>query len=372
MNSFYQCYIIVPIGSEERALEEMNSWITYWSGSSRLLSKNSGGLLVEGPLDEIIKFNHALKIPVRILLRLTEFKARDFPKLFQKASQIDWNDYLLNPHPQFKISSHTSRLMHTDRMSETFLDAIKKYLKHHPIKQKWINQNLPPATFFVRSENDGFTLSLDLSGEPLYKRNLQPLKGIAPIRENLAAWLLLEILKDIKGEVDLIDPMCGSGTFLFEALSLGEMINRPMAYQTSPFQRAIKFQSRPLPYSFAHLYGYDIDQLLINKINPKNSLMTFSHHDLFTNQQMPKPNNNRTRILICNPPYGFRIKTHDHHDYFLTLLKKIDQYQSDKALVIIPHEKLNAKIKAWATEVMTFSNGGITVCALIKSNNRLR
>jgi putative N6-adenine-specific DNA methylase len=363
MSEMVHGYIITPPGSEKALLLELESWKVDLDLDYKILETTKGGILLTTPLPQLLKLNHALKIPVRILLRLMSFKTRDFPRLYNKAESLPWQQYIRNPKPEWKVTTRASRLMHTDKIAETLDAALKNYLLHHPLKQKWLEQNLPPSTFFVRLEDDVLTLSLDLSGEPLYKRGFHVKKAEAPIRENLASWLLQELSLGLEGDLELIDPMCGSGTFLWEAVNLTQIITRPMAYQFTPFDQKLKMKSRSSSIQFKKLWGLDLDQTTLDFLNPTDEI-EFKKHDLFLDPFIPEKS--FKRLLICNPPYGMRIAAGKKQGFFEDLLEKIDLYKSDRSLVIIPEEAFTPTLNRWASRVISFSNGGISVKALIK------
>src|SRR5690606_21817544 len=129
-----------------------------------------------------------------------------------------------------------SRLMHTGRIEETVKAALKEALKRQPLNRDWEKKNYPPQTFYIRLVDDHLTLSLDLTGDPLYKRGLQVIKGEAPLRENFAAAFVMELCQDLEGTYTLVDPMCGSGTLLTEGLTFHRPLHlRPFAFETAPF-----------------------------------------------------------------------------------------------------------------------------------------
>jgi putative N6-adenine-specific DNA methylase len=274
-----------------------------------------GGLELSADLDWIIKAHSLLKIPTRILMRLAEFKVRDFPKLHQKFIHFKWNDFLSHPDPVFEISCAKSRLMHTDRIEDTIQDALKEALIRQPLSRDWEKKNYLPQTFYVRIVDDVLTLSLDLSGEALYKRGQQVIKGEAPIRENLAAAFVMLLMEGVIGPVTLVDPMCGSGTLLTEALSFHLPLHlRPYAFETAPFFKGKLFKSPPpfTAFPIQNAKGFDLNQELINKIKT-NLPIEFKVQDSIST---PIHSENKM-LMICNPPYGQRIKIDGKRGSFL-------------------------------------------------------
>lgn len=306
----FRFFLIIPPGLEDLAQREVEQ-----KCPAAPLTVIKGGLELEAPLEWMVTAHALLKIPTRILMRVTEFKVRDFPKLHQKFSAFKWNTVLSHPEPQFEISCKESRLMHTGRIEETVRAALKEAMVRQPLGKDWEKKNYPPQTFYIRLYQDTLTLSLDLTGEPLYKRGLQVIKGEAPLRENFAAAFAMELLEDVPGPVTLVDPMCGSGTLLTEALTFGTPLHlRPFAFETSPLFKGKHFRlpepTPALPVNAA--LGFDLNEELLGKL--KTDLpITFKAQDSV-----------KTRIdvagdmiMICNPPYGERIKIEGKRGSFL-------------------------------------------------------
>jgi putative N6-adenine-specific DNA methylase len=303
----YRLFLIIPPGLEDLALEELELKCPV-SGVEKL----KGGLELVADLDWIIAAHTLLKIPTRILLRVTHFKVRDFPKLHQKMIHFKWNSVLSHPGPHFEISCSKSRLMHTGRIEETIQLALKEALIKQPLNRDWEKKNYPPQTFYVRLVNDELTLSLDLTGEPLYKRGLQKIKGEAPIRENLAAAFLMDLFRGLTSPVTLVDPMCGSATFLTEAKTFHQPLHlRAFAFETAPFFKGklVRLSNEVKPFPIQDLLGFDINEELISKIHELK---------LQVQDSLLKPISvDGEFVMICNPPYGERIKIQGKRGSFL-------------------------------------------------------
>lgn len=304
-----QLFVIITPGLEELALKEIE--LKCPVKEAKILK---GGIELTADLEWVEKAHVFLKIPTRILLRLTEFKVRDFPKLYQKMVSFTWNKYLSHPQPIWEISCTKSRLNHTGRIEETLNAALKEAMVKQPLSKDWEKRNYPQQTFYVRIFDDQLTLSLDLTGEPLYKRGLQKIKGEAPIRENLAAAFVFEIFEGLKNPVTLVDPMCGSGTFLTEAINFMRPLKlRSFAFEKAPFYKG-KFLRLPqelpsLPIEKA--IGTDINDELIAKL-PKNLGVDFK-----VQNSLDIKFDFQNLIIICNPPYGERIKIDGKRGSFL-------------------------------------------------------
>ena len=306
----YRVFIIIPPGLEDLALMELESKCPV-SG----IERHKGGLELNADLDWIARAHTILKIPTRMLMRVTDFKVRDFPKLHQKFVNFKWNTVLSHPEPEFEISCSKSRLMHTGRIEETIRKALNEALVRQPLNRDWEKKNYPKQTFYIRLVDDHLTLSLDLTGEPLYKRGLQTLKGEAPIRENFAAAFLYELNQGLEIDVTLVDPMCGSATFLTEALNFHKPLHlRPFAFETAPFFKGklVRKGEDTTPLHFDKVKGFDLNRELIEKVKKESKLDLSVQDSVLTPIELDSE-----FVMICNPPYGERIKIEGKRGSFL-------------------------------------------------------
>jgi putative N6-adenine-specific DNA methylase len=306
----FKLFLIIPPGLEDLSLKEVELKCPLPD-----VITHKGGLELMADLSWIIKAHALLKIPTRILMRVADFKVRDFPKLHQKFSQFKWKDVLSHPAPQWEVSCSKSRLMHTGRIEATVQAALKEALIRQPLSQDWEKKGYTPQTFYIRLNQDHLTLSLDLTGEPLYKRGLQKIKGEAPLRENLAAAFVFELFEGMTSSTLLVDPMCGSGTFLTEALTFHRPLHlRPFAFESSPFFKGHLFKlpsaSTPLPVENA--LGIDLNEELLAKLQ-LDLPITFQVQDSLQGPLLPF----QEKVMICNPPYGERIKIKGKRGSFL-------------------------------------------------------
>jgi putative N6-adenine-specific DNA methylase len=353
-------FVIVLPGLEDLALKEVELKCPV-----KQLKVVKGGLEVNADETWMIIAHTLLKIPTRILLRIGEFKVRDFPKLYQKFLKFNWNQYLSHPDAKFEVSCSKSRLNHTGKIEETIKSAIKEALIRQPLSQDWKRKNYSPQTFYVRLLEDTLTLSLDLSGGPLYKRGLHVLKGEAPLRETIAAALLLEIFQDLKDNVTLIDPMCGAGTFLHEALSFHQPLHkRKFAFEEAPFFKGkdVKLPPAIFPFPIDHAIGTDLNGDLLEKLVKENQIQ---HIDFIkadaTSYKYPQ-----NSLMICNPPYGERIKISGKKGHFLknALEKFLEEDRPSRIGWLVPSDLNDLWTNINGYELLrkrSFRNGGLAV-----------
>ncbi len=307
-------FIIVPPGLEALALKEIDLKCPV---TNPTIIKGGIELTADLPWMETAHLN--LKIPTRILLRITEFKVRDFPKLYAKVAGFSWNRYLSHPEPTWEIKCARSRLGHTGRIEETLKEGLAEAMRKQPLSRDFEKKSFPPQTFYVRIIDDLLTLSLDVTGESLYKRGLQKIKGEAPLRENFAAAFLSELFSGIDREVTLVDPMCGSGTFLTEALTYHRPLHlRPFAFESAPFYKGRlvrKVQLDLPPFPIKEAVGFDVNEELLAKVAPEVRELPVSLK--FADTTKTRISVDGEMVMICNPPYGERIKIDGKKGSFL-------------------------------------------------------
>ncbi len=364
-------FLTFPIGLENIGESELElKWPLHFKDLEyTIINRVMGGIEIECPIEIGFLLNNILKCPSRILMRLHSFKCRDVPKLFQKTSKFNWSPYLLNTTPKVHIAASESRLFDSRKIEKAFHDGVKEFYRHQPMKKKYQEQSTTNSTnpeIFIRFENDTCTFSLDTTGELLHKRGEKLLIGHAPIRESLASLLLL--ILEGNQEATLVDPMCGSGTFLLEAHDFYKINKaRHFSYMLTPFFQELK---TPLVYPldqeqnlFKFLFGFDNDPTIIAEaiINSGLRKISFSKQDIFESE----PLNIYADIAIVNPPYGKRVGNKEDIDihYYLKILQAIRaKYESKKIGIIIPQEySLRNTKKIKIVKSIPFKNGGIPV-----------
>lgn len=371
-------YLVVAPGLEELAARELRAW-----APDLEFKAERGGLTLNTELARGLGLNGCLKIPTRILVRVAEFTCRDFPKLFKKTSALEWSKWISDDKPvDFKASSHGSRLFVKKRIEETCRDGRKAYLKK---KGRAVPAEGEPLTVYVRLADDVCSISLDTSGERLHKRGHRELSSDAPLRESIAASLLWFMEGDdgaanSKTRVELVDPMCGAGTFFLEASGLKAPVeSRDFAFTTwggSEVARAevpTECASRDVYASFV---GFDIEDKAAasarkNWESTKDRRPLTIHAGDFFSATKLAANATSARWVVCNPPYGERIGvegklSHFYEKLFDAVAEKI---APERACFLLPDRARPNELKlpkAWKkVAALRLSNGGLPVTALL-------
>lgn len=273
----------------------------------------AGGVAFEGGLAELYRANLWLRSAGRVLVRLGEFRCRDFPELYHKALRLPWGRYIRPGTPvRLRVTSHASRLMHTDRIAATLQEALQRVLNAPPVAEG------EPQLLVVRLDQDVCQVSVDGSGELLHRRGYREAIGAAPLRETLAAGALLRLGWD--GRCPLVDPMCGSGTLVIEGALLARRrapgLLRSFAFMHWPHFRPGLWGALTDGARRGERSGQDLPLLLGRDQDDEVLIAARSNaeragiDELLCWQQAAIEQGGAVAgpgLVICNPPYGARL-----------------------------------------------------------------
>lgn len=272
----------------------------------------------------LYKANIHLRTALRVLVPIAQFEASTPDDIYQYLyDHIKWDQYL-STRTTFAIDTvvYSEQFTHSKFVAYRAKDAIADYFNDHADRRPNVSVVDPDVLFHIHIADNIVTLALDSSGESLHKRGYRVGQNDAPLSEVLAAGILLKI--GWKGQCDLLDPMCGSGTFLTEAALIALGIPPGIFRQTYAFEKWVDFDSdllsevledwEELPFEHK-LYGSDIHPkaIAITRGNIKNtgiskyvSLEVKPFED-YTEENRPADEG----IIVMNPPYGERMKPLD-------------------------------------------------------------
>ncbi len=277
----------------------------------------TGRVLFRGDHQAICRANLWLRAAGRVLVRLGEFEATDFGQLFDQTYALPWEEWIpIDGVFPVNGRSRKSQLSSVPACQKIVKKAVaKKLLAAHRVPQ--LDETGSPYPLEVTLLKDRATLTLDTSGSGLHRRGYRRLVGEAPLRETLAAGLVL--LSYWHRERPFIDPFCGSGTIPIEAAMIGRNmapgLHRPFAAEAWPaiharFWKEARQEARDLiqPNLTERIMGTDIDEDAL-----KLSRYHAEQADVFADihfQQRPFSALTSARqfgCLITNPPYARRM-----------------------------------------------------------------
>ncbi len=271
-----------------------------------------GGVEFSGDSDVLYRSNLWLRSAGRILVRMAKMRCTDFPELYRKTVRLPWGRFMRPSTPvRVRAVSRRSRLVHTGRIAETVAEAIR-----HSLGSSADQAGGGEQLVLIRFEEDNALLSVDSSGELLHRRGYREDVGRAPLRETLAAGVLG--LLDWDGSAPLMDPMCGSGTFLIEAaLMAGGMApgaRRSFAFMQWPGFRPGRWEillAEGAGESRLHvpLWGADRHPGAIRAACANAARAGVETMVTFRNEAIGKMHRPvfGPGLILCNPPYGERL-----------------------------------------------------------------
>jgi putative N6-adenine-specific DNA methylase len=205
-------------GTEDLLAEELREL-----GASRV-RQDRGGVRFDANLHEALRICLWTRIAMRVLYPLGEFEARGADGLYDAVRSVRWEDHLTATSTfavdaTLKDTEHTHSGFVALKVKDAIVDRLRDRLGVRPD----VDPKRPDVSVVAHLAKEKLSLSLDLCGMPLHKRGYRVKQTIAPLKETLAAAILRAV--GYTGDETLLDPMCGSGTFLIEAGLIA--INRP-------------------------------------------------------------------------------------------------------------------------------------------------
>jgi 23S rRNA (guanine2445-N2)-methyltransferase / 23S rRNA (guanine2069-N7)-methyltransferase len=276
-----------------------------------------GRVLFSGDEADICRANLWLRSADRVLLRLNSFDARDFGQLFDGTRALPWEEWL-PAEAEFPVTGRSvkSQLSSVPACQKIVKKAVVERLKA-AYGVEWFEESGPKCSVEVALLDDLATLTIDTSGPGLHKRGYRPLTGKAPLKETMAAALVL--LSVWRPERPLIDPFCGSGTIPIEAALIGRNLapglGRTFAAEAWPrvsaaLWEAARRQARDAarPELPERIVGTDVDEgvLGLARFHAEKAGVAGDIH--FQQRGFDDLSSKRPHgCVICNPPYGERL-----------------------------------------------------------------
>ena len=278
----------------------------------------NGRVRFEGSIDDVLRTNLWLRIADRVKIVVGEFEATTFDDLFEQTKALTWEDLLpLDANFPVEGKSHHSVLHNVPSVQAIVKKAIVTKLSQVYHRTTRLPETGAVYPLEVAINKDKVLLTLDTSGSSLFKRGYRVAKGGAPLKENMAAALVL--LAHWYPEKPFVDPVCGSGTLPIEAALIGHNIapgfNRDFACESFAWvDPKLAQMVRDKADSQANydieldIWGYDIDGKMI-EIAKQNALEAGLAASV-NFKQMALKDFKTTKgygVIVANPPYGERL-----------------------------------------------------------------
>lgn len=279
-----------------------------------------GRVTFEGDLEAICRGNVFLRTAERLMVQVGRFHATTFDELYEGIKALPWEQWIPKDGKFWvtKASSVKSKLFSASDIQSIAKKAMVDHLRG-VYSVQWFEENgaaFPVRIFLLKDE---VTVALDTTGEPLHKRGYRTWTSKAPISETLAAALIM--LTPWKKDRILIDPFCGSGTFLIEAAMMaanmapgmnrsftaeqwGHVLPKQMWYDVIEEAREmIEEDASP------DLQGYDVDPDMVRIARENAKQAGVAHMIHFQQRDVAETRHSKKYgFIITNPPYGERLE----------------------------------------------------------------
>ena len=311
----------------------------------------------------------------RVLLPLDSVHAPSAEEIYKQCMKLPWEEHLSSRSTFAVHGIGTNRgVRNSAFLAQKVKDAIADRLRNRYGKRPNVDRNDPDVSINAHLAGARLDLSLDLSGDSLHKRGWRIEETQAPIKESLAATILLAAGYD--GKQPLVDPMCGSGTFLIEAaeiaLGLAPGHRRRFAFERWPmipkatldrFEDMRREGATPKNQEIPPIWGSDIERRMIRIAGlhvEGVGLADYIRLEKKGAMRASFPENGS--LLVTNPPYGERLKPEKDED-LPVLYKKLGEKWRDlgdgKLAVICAHEQFRKSFGLKPYKVLDLFNGPI-------------
>ena len=309
--STYSLFVTCPRGLEAPLSQELEQL------KCQDIRAVDGGVACKGGMEQVYRINLHSRTASRVLLRLTKSGYRSEQDIYKAAKNIRWTDWFdLEQTFKVKVEGKRAQVKSLDFVGLKIKDAVCDVFRDACDARPSVDKIRPDIRIHAFIDERDIQIFIDTSGEALFKRGYRQDTGEAPMRENLAAGLLL--LAGYDGTQPFQDPFCGSGTIVIEAAWIAtrrapglmrrfgfEKLKNFDAALWKKLQHEAETQIRPAP---APISGSDNDRYMIRAAvaNAQAAEVdTFIRFEV-KDAQDTRPNG-EGGILISNPPYGVRL-----------------------------------------------------------------
>ncbi|HEX9892668.1 MAG TPA: class I SAM-dependent RNA methyltransferase [Gemmatimonadales bacterium] len=362
MSAAHECFAIVAPGLEALAVSELVNL------GARVVGRETGGVSFSATSSQLYAANLHLRTVSRVIVRVARFRATAFWELEKQAKLVPWDAFVPpGGSVTLSVTSRKSKLYHQRGIAERLTEAVRQQVSGASGSDSDAAQ-----LFLVRVDHDQVGISADSSGALLHQRGYRLDSGKAPLRETLAAAMLLGAGWD--GTAPLLDPFSGSGTIPIEAAMLARRIppgwRREFAFERWPgFDgdgwRRVKAdaEERILPTAPAVIIGSDRDAGSIEAAQSNAARADVQGSVQFERRALSEVTPPAERgWLITNPPYGVRVGEADRlRDLYARLGQVLSRMPGWSAGILAADARLIGQTRLQLAEVWRGKNGGIPV-----------
>jgi len=308
-----QYFAQVPAGLEEIAAGELAD---LGAGGVR---PDRRGIYFTAGRSALYRINYRARLVTRVLAPLLSFRCRDRDDLYRAGASIPWDEIFSSRQTfgMFANVSGNAQLRNSHFAALCVKDAVVDVFRSRHGERPNVDRQQPDLWLNLHVRKDRGTISMDTSGGSLHRRGYRQRQVAAPIQETLAAAMVT--FSGWDGRQPLVDPMCGGGTLLCEALMAHCRIPAGYFRPRFGFQRLPDFDAgrwrrirsdaekaiRPLARGL--ISGSDIDRQAIAAAAANCRALPGGDGVVLTRQDVENLSGLENRVILCNPPYGVRL-----------------------------------------------------------------
>jgi 23S rRNA (guanine2069-N7)-methyltransferase / 23S rRNA (guanine2445-N2)-methyltransferase len=382
-HSGFSLFVTAPAGTADLAAEEATA-----CGATEVRAQTAG-VACQATLEQAYRICLWSRVANRVLLPVAEFQASTPEALYAGVHGVDWQAHL-PPGGTLAVdcTSSRSQINHTQFAALKVKDAVVDQFRERTGSRPSVDVAAPSIRLHLHLHRDVATLSLDLSGDSLHRRGYRGAQGPAPLKENLAAAVLLragwqKLVAEAGEAVGFVDPMCGSGTFAIEAALIALDVapgslrayfgflgwrQHDAALWKSLVEEAHERRAAAVPERYV-LRGYDRDAQAVRAARENvaraglQARVQIERCDLDALPAAPT----RRGLFAVNPPYGERLGEMSALAPLYALLGKVlrERYLGWQAAVLTGNPPLGKELLVNAKRTHKLYNGPIE-CRLLR------
>ncbi|THB75179.1 MAG: bifunctional 23S rRNA (guanine(2069)-N(7))-methyltransferase RlmK/23S rRNA (guanine(2445)-N(2))-methyltransferase RlmL [Gammaproteobacteria bacterium] len=358
-----------------------------------------GSVSFVGSYEQALQVCMWSRIGVRVLWPLLSYNASSKEEIYQQVQNIDWSEHIDAENSiAIDFTGKNSVIKNTQYGAQLIKDAIADQFMDEFGSRPDVQRNQPDLRINCHVRDNKYSLSIDLSGDSLHYRGYRKSGVTAPLRENLAAAILQRMawIETAKRGGSLVDPMCGSGTFLIEAAMIAGDIAPGLGReaQSEPYWGFSKWRKHNSQLwgrlvdkawqrkkageeKIPRIIGYDLEQKNVDIarqcVSEAGAGLGLDEHIIIKQQdilQMEKlPVGAQTGLLVFNPPYGERLNTNGDIELLYTRIgAKIKQlFGGWKSAAFIGDPAFAQNFGIKPQKQFKFYNGAIECCLAVFS-----
>ncbi|MFC1748478.1 bifunctional 23S rRNA (guanine(2069)-N(7))-methyltransferase RlmK/23S rRNA (guanine(2445)-N(2))-methyltransferase RlmL [Pseudomonadota bacterium] len=381
MNSPFQLFATVPKGMVAVLMSELSAL------GAQAVREQPAGVEFKGDLELAYRVCLWSRVAGRILLPLGKFDAANADELYSAVQQINWQEHLPEGGTfAVDFTGRSEQIRHTQFGALRIKDAIVDQIRAATGERPSIDTECPDLRINAHLYRDMVTISLDLSGDSLHKRRYRAESVVAPLKENLAAAILLRAgWSDIAAKQGyFVDPMCGSGTLLIEAAMIAADIAPGLMrtyfgflgwrkHDVDLWQKLLgdaEHRKAQGVKKIPPIYGYDLCKKSIAATLENVAVAGLDEHIRVCQRDVAElvaPAGAGTGLLVVNPPYGERLGEKDQLMELYALLgsRLKTEFSGWQAAVFTSNPDLAKRMGIRAQHVHNMFNGALE-CQLLR------